>query len=322
MTLDTSIQKPHWRFIKRYEEILKQINTTHTYYDYSKSVYAGIDNNIIIICPIHGEFEQTPYRHFTMNKKCPKCSNENTGKLLKKPIEEFIEKANNVHNNKYSYDLVEYKTLTNKVIIICPAHGQFKQRAADHLQGHSCSDCGYKNASNSIALTQQEFIERANRVHNNKYDYSKLKYKRAKFKVIITCPIHGDFVQMPSDHLNGNGCQLCGDLRKRAKYFNEPTLLYYIYFPAFNAYKIGITLASRGVVKRYATEKGIEYKIISTTLFNTGKEAYLEEQRILKENSSYRYSGPKFFNKGGESECFNIDVLGLNKDEDIVESAV
>ena len=75
-------------------------------------------------------------------------------------------------------------------------------------------------------------------------------------------------------------------------------------------------------MKRYATEKGIEYKIISTTLFNTGKEAYLEEQRILKENSSYRYSGPKFFNKGGESECFNIDVLGLNKDEDIVESAV
>ncbi len=142
-----------------------------------------------------------------------------------------------------------------------------------------------------------------------------------KFKIIITCPYHGDFIQSPSDHINGNGCQTCGENRKRAKYFNEPTILYYLYFPSIGAYKIGITIASRGISKRFNTEKHLEYKILQNKLYKTGKEAFEQEQEILKKYSEHRYTGHKFLNKGGESECFNIDILGLNKDEDIVEPA-
>lgn len=58
-------------------------------------------------------------------------------------------------------------------------------------------------------LTQAEFIERANRAHGNKYDYSKSKYQRNDIRVTITCPKHGDFLQTPREHLKGVRCQKC-----------------------------------------------------------------------------------------------------------------
>ena len=59
-------------------------------------------------------------------------------------------------------------------------------------------------------LNKDIFIERSNKVHNNKYDYSKVEYINQRTKVIITCPIHGDFEQTPKNHMNGQGCPICG----------------------------------------------------------------------------------------------------------------
>jgi hypothetical protein len=58
-------------------------------------------------------------------------------------------------------------------------------------------------------LTTEKFIEKARKVHGNKYDYSKVEYKNAHTKVCIICPIHGEFWQIPNDHLNGSGCPKC-----------------------------------------------------------------------------------------------------------------
>ena len=317
MTLDLTNIKQKEPAIKKYNSLLEQIATTHVYYDYSKSVYTGIDNPIVITCPEHGDFLQTPYAHFSRGSICPKCAATNRANLKRKSKENFIDEAIKVHNNKYDYSKVNYKNTNTKVNIVCPEHGIFEQQPADHLRGHGCSKCSSKDIN---VLTKEEFVIRANKVHKSKYDYTKSIYVRNKYKLIITCPYHGDFTQTASDHLNGNGCQVCGENRKRAKYFSEPTILYYLYFPAFNAYKIGITLESRGIKKRFNTEKNLEYRVLKETLYSIGKEAYLEEQRILKENAHHLYKGPKFFSKGGESECFNIDVLGLNKVEDIVWS--
>lgn len=315
MQLDITNIKQKEPAIKKYNSLLKQIATTHTYYDYSKSVYTGVDNPITIVCPEHGEFLQTPYAHFGRGSICPKCASFNRATTKRKSKEDFIKEANKVHNSKYNYSKVNYKNTNTKVIITCSEHGDFKQQPADHLRGHGCSKCNSKDIN---VLTKEEFVTRAKNTHGNKYDYIKSVYTRNKYKLIITCPYHGDFTQTASDHINGNGCQVCGGNRKRAKYFGEHTILYYLYFPAFNAYKIGITLESRGIKKRFNTEKNLEYKILKETIYQTGEEAYKEEQRILKENTQHIYKGPKFFSKGGESECFNIDVLGLNKVEDIV----
>ena len=62
-------------------------------------------------------------------------------------------------------------------------------------------------------LTTQEFITKAKKIHKDTYDYSNVDYKGSKTKVKIRCKIHGEFSQVPSDHLRGKGCPKCGYLR-------------------------------------------------------------------------------------------------------------
>ena len=62
-----------------------------------------------------------------------------------------------------------------------------------------------------MKLTQDQIICQFKGKHGNKYDYSKVVYKTTHVKVIIGCPIHGDFEQTPSKHKGGQGCPKCGN---------------------------------------------------------------------------------------------------------------
>ena len=58
-------------------------------------------------------------------------------------------------------------------------------------------------------LTTQEFIEKAKKIHGDKYDYSKVEYIKSRLKVCIICPEHGEFWQLANAHLQGQGCPEC-----------------------------------------------------------------------------------------------------------------
>ena len=66
--------------------------------------------------------------------------------------------------------------------------------------------------------TIKDFIKKAKEVHGDKYDYSKVNYVNNHTSVLITCPEHGEFWQKPVNHLNGCGCQKCGEIKKRKKH--------------------------------------------------------------------------------------------------------
>ena len=119
--------------------------------------------------------------------------------------EEFIQKAQKVHGDRYDYSKVEYVNSKTKVCIICPEHGEFWQTPSSHIQKSGCPKC-----SGREKLTTDSFIEKAKVVHGNKYDYSKVKYKNHMTKVCIICPEHGEFWQRPNGHLRGAGCPTCG----------------------------------------------------------------------------------------------------------------
>lgn len=123
---------------------------------------------------------------------------------------EFIEKARQVHGDRYDYARTVYVNNKRKVIINCPEHGDFEQRAMDHTQGKGCTSCGRIATASAQKLTPEEFIERARQVNGDRYDYSKSVYVNTSTKVTITCRVHGDFDQRPHDHLRGIGCQFCG----------------------------------------------------------------------------------------------------------------
>ncbi len=118
--------------------------------------------------------------------------------------QEFIKKANILHNNKFDYSNVEYKNNSTKVNIICPFGHLFYQTPNSHLNGRTCPTCHNKN------ITTEKFIVKAKIIHNNKYDYSLVIYTKSYNHVKIICPKHGIFIQKPNSHLQKKGCFSCG----------------------------------------------------------------------------------------------------------------
>lgn len=125
--------------------------------------------------------------------------------------EEFIQRARKVHGNKYDYSKVEYKGSKTKVCIICPLHGEFWQSPNHHLRGCDCPKCAIPLRNlNPKRVGVDRFKERANIIHNNKYDYSLVNFTNTIEYIEIICPIHGIFRQVASEHLRGCGCSECG----------------------------------------------------------------------------------------------------------------
>ena len=132
----------------------------------------------------------------------------------KRTLEDFIKLANEIHGNKYDYSKIEYINNTTKICIICPEHGEFWQVPKDHLSKCGCPKCWQERRGKMRRKDKNKFLQEVNEVHNNKYDYSKTEYVSAHVPIIITCPIHGDFSMRPANHLNGQGCPKCANLRK------------------------------------------------------------------------------------------------------------
>ncbi len=131
------------RHKKTTEEFIQEAITKHNgFYSYSKAVYTGSKNLIVVTCPCHGDFSVRASMHLH-GQECKRCSYEKRAfKKILKYSKAFIEKATAVHQGYYSYENVHYKNADDKIIITCPEHGNFKQRPATHLEGHGCTECG------------------------------------------------------------------------------------------------------------------------------------------------------------------------------------
>ena len=197
------------RTITTEQFIERAMNVHKDKYDYSKVAYTGSTKKITIICKVHGEFEQLPYAHLSGND-CVRCGKVNAGISRIMGKEEFIRKAIKVHGEKYSYEQVDYEGTMKNVIIICKSHGDFIQKPVNHLMGRGCKYCSILNASDKRKMGREDFIEKAIQTHGYRYDYTKVEYKSSKLKVTITCNEHGDFNQIPNDHIRGHGCSSCG----------------------------------------------------------------------------------------------------------------
>lgn len=174
-------------------------------YGYSKVEYTGTHNNVIIICPEHGEFSQEAKSHINRGSGCPMCS-----KIKLKQIRytrlEFIEKAKEVHGDKYDYSKTEYKNTRGFITITCPEHGDFKQRADGHLHKRGCKKCA------GFDLSKEHYIANCKEFHGDTYDYSKVIWDTKLRKIELICKKHGSFMIDKYNHrLNKQGCALCSE---------------------------------------------------------------------------------------------------------------
>jgi hypothetical protein len=159
-------------------------------------------SNKLIISDKYGKCKIKPYDLLSGIRTCITNAVNKT--------EYWMNMAQEVHGDKYDYSLVEYVNDKTKLKIICKKHGIFEQTSNSHLSNRGCNKCGIdKNIKNTVSNTL-DFVQKANIKHNFKYTYTKTNYVKSYLDVIITCPIHGDFLQRPNNHLTGSDCYKCG----------------------------------------------------------------------------------------------------------------
>ena len=198
-------------------------------YSYGKVLEHFVDSSIKvpITCSKHGDFYIRPGNH-SNGQGCKKCASEALGAKMRLPLDSLITKAREVHGDFYDYSKVLYTSMNGKIVIVCPVHGEFTQRASSHISGNGCPAC-----SNVKVPTTEEWAKKAQLVHKNLYDYSKVSYKSAFEKVEIICSLHGSFWQTPSSHLHFQGCPKCAG--------KNHNILYLLRCSDTGLHKIGIT---------------------------------------------------------------------------------
>jgi hypothetical protein len=211
----------------------------------------------------------------------------------------------NIHGYKR---VTSYKGYTMPLTLKCQKHGSFISTPEKLLFKTLCEKCSRELRFNSL----EDFVEKANRIHVCKYDYTKSVYKGFNSRIDIICPKHGKFNQLVKGHLSGKGCKKCvqesqtGTLASVSKY--NPNLIYKLYKlfvwsddrkEVFG--KVGLTLD----VKRRIW--GIPYNVKLIEL-KEGKisDLFKEEQNFFLE---IRRLGLEYLPKikfGGYTECYKL----------------
>jgi hypothetical protein len=290
---------------------IKRVQKTHgNRYDYSKTEYLGAHKNLVITCNIHGLFSQRAGHH-ERGSNCPKCVNRHSYSNA-----EFISKCIAAHGDKYDYSTTTYNGAKSSMAYICPIHGKVTQQAYDHMSGHGCAYCAGRGK-----YTTEQWIELSREVHGNQYGYSKVNYQGKDKKVVIICPVHGDFQQHAGSHTRGSGCQNCanhGFNSNRAGYL----YILHSYNSPLDMIKVGITnrLLPRFIrlqnvtpfdlicLKSVRFERGADALEIETQLKNFGKESHLSV------NFNYKFEG--------HTECFRYSDDFINKMHSLVAKKI
>lgn len=129
--------------------------------------------------------------------------------MKKLTTEQFIIKARLAHGEKYDYSNSLYTSAVSKIEIICPIHGQFMQKASHHTAGHGCKNCADEARGQASRKGFDIFLKEASDKHSGKYSYQYKDNFLITDRVLISCPLHGDFYQVADTHLSGAGCKKC-----------------------------------------------------------------------------------------------------------------
>jgi hypothetical protein len=161
-------------------------------FDYSKTVYTGQNDHVIIICPIHSDFTQSPANHL-VGRGCRLCSIDNQYYTQN----EYIDLVSSIHDGKYDYSKTVYTMGKNYITIICPKHGEFDQQAGNHLQGHGCSKC-----TSYVSKSETEWLDSLDIPHE--YRQKTLRVDDVRYRVDAYNPTTNTVYEFNGDYWHGN----------------------------------------------------------------------------------------------------------------------
>lgn len=124
--------------------------------------------------------------------------------------EMFLNKVEEKFQHKYTFPNLSYKDCKSKIQILCSNCNTIFEKTPDtFLKSNGCNFCYNKTKMKNKRKTNSKFIEEANIIHNNIYNYNECNYFNKDTKVAIICNKHNLFFQTPRNHLKGQGCPTC-----------------------------------------------------------------------------------------------------------------
>ena len=263
-------------------------------YSYSKAVYKGTTEKLIVTCPHHGDFLTAAKDHL-QGKGCAIC-----GGSAKSNTEAFVASCIARHGEKYSYEKTTYTTAKGRVIVTCHEHGDFTKVANKHQQGQGCPSCQL--------ITDEMFKAYCTEKHAGRYNYAKTIYLGANHKITATCCVHGDFTTLAALHRRGHGCPACG---YSGYVSNKPGVLYVLV--SGNITKIGITNHAVKIRRQSITRSsGLVFtEFYSVKLVDGSIPRNVETTLLRLFRASHKQPENEF---NGHTECFlDVDLPQLLK---------
>jgi predicted nucleic-acid-binding Zn-ribbon protein len=287
--------------------IVKSNKIHNNFYTYKKTIYDGYESNVIITCPIHGDFIKNAGKHLE-GQECPKCSKIKwNARQTKITYDIFIKQASKKHNNLYDYSLIEKDTFCpqDKQKILCPYHGKFEICSAyGHLRGRRCVECGKTYARNKHMHTTESIISKFVKIHGDTYNYSLVNYKGYAKPVQVVCKIHGIFEVKPSDHVHDEtGCLKCSKRISKV----ERRWLDKLGIPDDKEHR-QVTIRLVGTKKKFIAD-GYDSK--NKTIYEMLGDYYHGNPRVFKPNKMNKTCG-KLFKDLYEGVIFKFNLLKKN----------
>lgn len=281
---------------RKVEAILKHADKFYDYSGWPSSVTAK--SYVTSVCPVHGSWEHLVKTHVNNGTGCIKCGDRKRGNDLIKGRSYYIERARQVHGDKYDYSLWLHDISgKSKVLTICKQHGRFCHGVSNHIyQSNGCPEC-----NGTIKKSVQEWKLKCSEVHDGKYDYSLWPNDiTTKTKVTSLCPDHGGWAHNVDNHSRGNGCPVC------ARSFSEKQCCVYILkAEGLNVYKIGTAINPLKRVSELNRRQNIySFDLVTCRPLNNTRDARAFEYSLHSEYESKRVHHDKYFD--GFTELFEF----------------
>ena len=294
-----------------------------TIYDYSKVNYHRNSITVLLGCPKHGWFNQTPAHHLA-GGGCKKCGTQRavaSWRARGLSRDDYFKQCQDVHEGRYKYPDQPFNGMRHKIFAICPIHGLFQIDAGPHLRLKTgCQQCGYTSTREAKKRGVSSWLEQVRKIHGVRYEYDTSNWDGVMSKIRIRCSKHGWWKQQALKHAQGQICPKCANERlsgrwqpetMTAEYAAESCCFYYLHLSSVEEsfYKVGI---SNNVPSRCSRLRQSGYKVrVIHKILGTRKSCLELEIATFKEfDHVAAYVPRKAF--AGDGECFSMDILEMD----------
>lgn len=261
-------------------------NLTFPFFD---AEYTCTTSWITVRCPLHGDVRKQPHKMISRKDGCPLCGAERSRLSRTYTHDEVLSNFTSSHGSRYDYSKVILNGYMTPVTIICRIHGEFQQSPQQHSAGQGCPKCAPLGRKQNQIKPFDEYVDKANRTHANKYSYVESSYTGFSGKVEVVCPSHGPFFANGFDHLYGSGCPQCsmGGFKPHL-----PAWLYVYQINVGGVESVGFGITNDITRRDYVHQitfraGGATGTLLGTWYFASGQKCRELESEILKKFDSF-----------------------------------